>query len=216
MGKGLSPRLRGNHYCGALSSCKTGSIPAPAGEPKSCPPVSGRGEVYPRACGGTINFERADGSFYGLSPRLRGNRLEGPACPGWLRSIPAPAGEPGISSTRASRFEVYPRACGGTGIPTDGRLPSRGLSPRLRGNLAGYGPWFNLMRSIPAPAGEPALSRPSVRPKGVYPRACGGTAFSLSGLSCSQGLSPRLRGNLFLVGSYFRTSGSIPAPAGEP
>ena len=72
--------------------------------------------VYRRVCGGTINFERPDGSFYGLSPRVRGNqaliqgpddslspRVRGNRAPKVLdsvayRSIPACAGEPTCGS----------------------------------------------------------------------------------------------------------------------
>ena len=65
-------------------------------------------------CGGTINFERPDGSFYGLSPRVRGDlaaKVVPPFCSG---SIPACAGEPSTIFPYQTPIWVYPRVCGGT------------------------------------------------------------------------------------------------------
>ena len=50
---GLSPRLRGNLLRSLDITTKTGSIPAPAGEPSQRRDVKGTLKVYPRACGGT-------------------------------------------------------------------------------------------------------------------------------------------------------------------
>ena len=52
-GEGLSPRLRGNRLPPLLPTCRTGFIPAPAGEPHWEGRRPQEGEVYPRACGGT-------------------------------------------------------------------------------------------------------------------------------------------------------------------
>ena len=51
-----------------------GSIPARAGEPASGYRAGYTAEVYPRACGGTIEALSGDGARKGLSPRVRGNR----------------------------------------------------------------------------------------------------------------------------------------------
>ena len=94
---GLSPRVRGNLERAAGGHCRPRSIPACAGEPptrSSCclPP-----QVYPRVCGGTVGLIIAGVLVQGLSPRVRGN-------PGFpydrhelVGSIPACAGEPGLS-----------------------------------------------------------------------------------------------------------------------
>ena len=50
----------------------------------------------------------------------------------------------------------------------------------------------------------------------VYPRACGGTIVDLKDPPNSEGLSPRLRGNLGYSGCCSSQQRSIPAPAGEP
>ena len=111
---GLSPRVRGNHQLGLCHVDQVGSIPACAGEPGA----GGKGQpsatVYPRVCGGTTLW-KAEGSITkGLSPRVRGN--PGQIIPPLIYkgSIPACAGEPGLSSGRLLILTVYPRVCGGT------------------------------------------------------------------------------------------------------
>ena len=91
---GLSPRVRGNQSDLDCPEIPRGSIPACAGEPESARPSTARKEVYPRVCGGT---PRTRGSMHcgsGLSPRVRGNRLNVERLRGRARSIPACAGEP--------------------------------------------------------------------------------------------------------------------------
>ena len=90
------------------------------------------------------------------------------------RSIPACAGEPpGESWSRSTLSSVYPRVCGGTG-PSPRRRAA--VYQRVRGN-------------------------PQVTPvDAVYPRVCGGTALARwTRTSFLEGLSPRVRGNLYTV-----------------
>ena len=75
-------------------------------------------------------------------------------------------------------------------------------------SLLGFG-------SIPALAGERVgvdLVKYVIR---VYPRACGGTTFSMPTSETSWGLSPRLRGNAVNPALHTIFQGSIPALAGE-
>ena len=175
IGKGLSPRLRGNHL---RAPCRS------------------LGTVYPRACGGTGSFGFIDEVHTGLSPRLRGNLEQRGLDQEVLRSIPAPAGEPAPCAHSASSQRVYPRACGGTVVLIGASFIVWGLSPRLRGNPGVGGGDGGRGRSIPAPAGEPYSGAPRAALTPVYPRACGGT-YLLTLWSCpNNGLSPRLRGNL--------------------
>ncbi len=78
--RGLSPRLRGNHYDPLVASQCRRSIPALTGKPlvSSLRPADAR--VYPRAYGETQGHKAADTLRQGLSPRLRGNRRDH-ACP---------------------------------------------------------------------------------------------------------------------------------------
>ena len=195
---GLSPRVRGNPY--SIVIFCPGSIPACAGEPPSLRALQRRARVYPRVCGGTA-WLVATGRFGRVYPRVCGGtdpllRLESPD-----GSIPACAGEP--AATGSIRFcnRVYPRVCGGTIGWDTPRSPSRGLSPRVRGNLHAAFVRRSGSGSIPACAGEPRR----VDMHGVYPRVCGGTSShrrvyprvcggTLQDQSES-GLSPRVRGN---------------------
>ena len=193
---GLSPRLRGNLSRGDKHRANGRSIPAPAGEPMTTTDIAIWSRVYPRACGGTCPSASCCVNGIGLSPRLRGN-LFYPyhKCAG-MRSIPAPAGEPGHQSGNVHLTSVYPRACGGTGGCAALADLDDGLSPRLRGNHLDSKRGSLCGRSIPAPAGEPpSLERHILR---------------------LSGLSPRLRGNRSPARSEGCRQGSIPAPAGEP
>ena len=215
-GHGLSPRLRGNHFPEPVLDSLLGSIPAPAGEPPRGPARRLGRPVYPRACGGTLWWSSCPCWRCGLSPRLRGNRAGTSGPRGRGGSIPAPAGEPKAPAGRAPLFAVYPRACGGTRASKAGKQKRNGLSPRLRGNPVRPRPVFVSLRSIPAPAGEPAAARHLSHRPPVYPRACGGTLLLALPVVLLSGLSPRLRGNRGVrFGRYARTR-SIPAPAGEP
>ena len=152
---GLSPRVRGNPRKTLRCGRFRWSIPACAGEPASTRRSYFRHMVYPRVCGGTLRWDTLSGAWYGLSPRVRGNRRRR-----WRRSwrcgsIPACAGEPVYSGSHSGHPRVYPRVCGGT--PCAGRASIRawGLSPRVRGNPLFAGAGCARRRSIPACAGEP-------------------------------------------------------------
>ena len=99
---------------------------------------------------------------------------------------------------------VYPRACGGTRYRRYQRSMLDGLSPRLRGNGRDSGRSIPGPGSIPALAGERDPQREYQRILWVYPRACGGTLRKSHGLPENQGLSPRLRGNVFAIADLQR------------
>ena len=96
------------------------------------------------------------------------------------------------------------------------RCDQDGLSPRLRGNPHVVLADDQLLGSIPAPAGEPSPAPARSGPRGVYPRACGGTDVIRLYLESKNGLSPRLRGNPGRGRWQHYLFRSIPAPAGEP
>ena len=139
-GRGLSPRVRGNHSW----HCHPNRRKRPFKR------------VYPRECGGTPGLPRLGHHLKGLSPRVRGNRLYPPATPTMRRSIPASAGEPRCACCLTTLSRVYPRECGGTMPPPPSWESRKGLSPRVRGNLLCLAkPVLFAMGSIPASAGEP-------------------------------------------------------------
>ena len=213
---GLSPRVRGNRRTRILRRRSVRSIPACAGEPRSCRSKSSTAEVYPRVCGGTDGRLNYRGAECGLSPRVRGNPTSRVVYSGRMGSIPACAGEPMGKPMLSYMCRVYPRVCGGTRPPT-GRLQAAwGLSPRVRGNRRYVRRNCLYKRSIPACAGEPCGGRRGPRQWPVYPRVCGGTNGNFLCVSGGKGLSPRVRGNLTRLTRAWVNTRSIPACAGEP
>ena len=175
-----------------------------------------RAEVYPRVCGGTPEIGPQCFQSRGLSPRVRGNPQYSREPELKRRSIPACAGEPSTHCLATYPNRVYPRVCGGTSIPACRRTPATGLSPRVRGNLSRPSFQGALPRSIPACAGEPPLWALDNTLHTVYPRVCGGTRLARRSLPAGRGLSPRVRGNLYLKCLKCGMERSIPACAGEP
>ena len=213
---GLSPRVRGNRVHLDRVTEEEGSIPASAGEPRA-PARRSRGtRVYPRECGGTSLESSPSSSREGLSPRVRGNRSRRGDQDGDVRSIPASAGEPHHRRTRQQHRAVYPRECGGTRAETSRGTASRGLSPRVRGNLPAPVRVRVYQGSIPASAGEPTPGGRSPTVAMVYPRECGGTDPDGQAAFDREGLSPRVRGNRAPHRVRPAGPGSIPASAGEP
>ena len=177
-----------------------GSIPACAGEPSGSTTSTRPQPVYPRVCGGTLTVSDEDENEVGLSPRVRGNLNFANLQANSARSIPACAGEPQASVLLRGLQGVYPRVCGGTVKTSGSEFSSWGLSPRVRGNqdLGPHG--GDLGGSIPACAGEPVWRGGWSGRRRVYPRVCGGTLARWRPRSWMNGLSPRVRGNLVVVG----------------
>ena len=71
---------------------------------------------------------------------------------------------------------VYPRVGGATDSGSIPLRPTKGLSPRGRGNLCGFDPRDVTIRSIPAWAGQPPMDGGMVFDTMVYPRVGGATA----------------------------------------
>ena len=114
------------------------------------------------------------------------------------------------------RKRVYPRAYGETGEHRFALVGSQGLSPRLRGNLAGRHEHVAYGGSIPALTGKPTRRRPPVGRKRVYPRAYGETVSTWRAALTAAGLSPRLRGNRLHLARGVDGGRSIPALTGKP
>ena len=214
--RGLSPRVRGNPKRWRPAGSRYWSIPASAGKPVQPVEALLVSRVYPRECGETSIIARQMANEEGLSPRVRGNRMDNMPNPDEGGSIPASVGKPRLPSVFRLVKRVYPRECGETSRSIRPMLDTRGLSPRVRGNLAGAAIQQADGGSIPASAGKPmpwSISRPAMK---VYPRECGETVLGSMIRSASPGLSPRVRGNQphFLLDIAHR--GSIPASAGKP
>ncbi len=153
--QGLSPRVRGNLPPPGPHRARGRSIPACAGEPAPRRHPRRIRPVYPRVCGGTIYNPKTTQRDGGLSPRVRGNRINYFRRSFPPRSIPACAGEPVGRHRLGHGQKVYPRVCGGTRILPAAGDPQAGLSPRVRGNPVRPSCRSEVIRSIPACAGEP-------------------------------------------------------------
>ena len=94
--------------------------------------------------------------------------------------------------------------------------PSKGLSPRVRGNPGGFDRRHARSGSIPACTGEPGKKNASFLSLGVYPRVYGGTTLVQKTWPRSKGLSPRVRGNPRRARREVWLGRSIPACTGEP
>ena len=105
--------------------------------------------------------------------------------------------------------------CGGNDIEGSPRTPEDGLSPRVRGKLLVRQAQPDLMRSIPACAGETRYASIAGAHEGVYPRVCGGNSEGFFAQFRRGGLSPRVRGKRANVNNLLGIVGSIPACAGE-
>ena len=127
--------MRGSRDCSVSVLVFVGSIPAHAGEPIPAMMIGFAAWVYPRACGGAHRGDPSAVLEAGLSPRMRGSRLEASLHALGEGSIPAHAGEPVVVLVGSSLARVYPRACGGAIGYRPMRASQRGLSPRMRGSL---------------------------------------------------------------------------------
>ena len=194
--RGLSPRVRGNHFQQGGAGGTARSIPACAGEPSARRGGQRYCRVYPRVCGGTFAFWRLFAPGRGLSPRVRGNLGKWGILIRRGGSIPACAGEPMSLRSYTEALAVYPRVCGGTGKHSGGVRPFVGLSPRVRGNPGDAPGRPAAGGSIPACAGEPQDEYGWRVWHWVYPRVCGGTVLRCRPGVGRNGLSPRVRGNL--------------------
>ncbi len=213
---GLSPRVRGNPVEVRGRGLHAGSIPACTGEPSGSPWPRPACRVYPRVYGGTPAAVAITLKTAGLSPRVRGNLLGRRVHSDQAGSIPACTGEPLQGHHSQGPGGVYPRVYGGTCSRTRTQRPSRGLSPRVRGNLFTDTDAAAKQRSIPACTGEPGQHELRQHPAEVYPRVYGGTLPGPSGPWWLMGLSPRVRGNPYLWAWSSTMRRSIPACTGEP
>ena len=147
---------------------------------------------------------------------VRGNRQRLHPAKHSRRSIPACAGEPGLTRTAAYKRAVYPRLCGGTAIRIGAYDMPNGLSPPVRENPGMLFFIIMRLRSIPACAGEPRDAVFHHHATAVYPHLCGGTEVNYPSDGNDAGLSPPVRGNRCPAAGGTWGQRSIPACAGEP
>ena len=111
-GPGLSPRVRGIPGGGHQGRAEHGSIPACTGNPARHLGGAGDCRVYPRVYGESLLDETGHPGDAGLSPRVRGIRVQVWADGLDQGSIPACTGNPAGSTTISAHRRVYPRVYG--------------------------------------------------------------------------------------------------------
>ncbi len=195
--EGLSPRVRGSRALSRVAKLFRRSIPASAGQPHPCNATRRSSTVYPRECGAASPYPLGTLNVPGLSPRVRGSRANRPRHPSLRRSIPASAGQPGVSRHQPASDRVYPRECGAASVKRISINNPLGLSPRVRGSRLLRDAQVAVQRSIPASAGQPRTSQASLLTGSVYPRECGAARSGRTAWRVKLGLSPRVRGSLF-------------------
>ena len=213
---GLSPRVWGNHRCGACKQRRTRSIPTCVGQPLDGTMCFHPAKVYPHVCGATLLDWARTHRRWGLSPRVWGNHRRKKMRDERTRSIPTCVGQPGRDRRRNTRAEVYPHVCGAT-QPALRRTDCRqGLSPRVWGNQLPGQCQAQCPRSIPTCVGQPRPCSPVAAESEVYPHVCGATFPVLPHSRRHTGLSPRVWGNLRCRRWLCCLLRSIPTCVGQP
>ena len=214
--RGLSPRVRGNRCASTGPYGNFGPIPACAGQPRGKLKLPYPSRAYPRVCGATSCCRSCWSWPWGLSPRVRGNRIVRRFTQQPLGPIPACAGQPRACWARSISSRAYPRVCGATWLRPRSPSSLAGLSPRVRGNRHRPNSSAWDAGPIPACAGQPPRSQAGRGGSAAYPRVCGATDEKHHAAIALQGLSPRVRGNLGDGMDRHHPGGPIPACAGQP
>ena len=132
---GSSPRMRGTRLPLVALHAQLRFIPAYAGNTSSSKMPSANTAVHPRVCGEHGPNASINAASNGSSPRMRGT-LERPLPQrGYLRFIPAYAGNTPLGSRTSIAPAVHPRVCGEHMLPSRYAHGCGGSSPRMRGTL---------------------------------------------------------------------------------
>ncbi len=151
----------------------------------------------------------------GLSPLARGTHDVSAIAPGYVRFIPAGAGNTASVRRTSASDSVYPRWRGEYANNQHQIQPFPGLSPLARGILQIYPANSRSVRFIPAGAGNTGVEPEIIGKKSVYPRWRGeyGPLRNPNGLVA--GLSPLARGIRPRLDAAHKIVRFIPAGAGN-
>ena len=150
--------------------------------------------VHPRVCGEQFSAGGAIGGAYGSSPRVRGTATRRRHVQAVRRFIPACAGNR-LAPTLARRAAaVHPRVCGEQTLQALVRASDYGSSPRVRGTVPCCDHLPEIIRLIPACAGNSASVKSRALPHAVHPRVCGEQTTQAGQPIHRTGSSPRVRG----------------------
>ena len=151
---GSSSRVRGTGRRTGLIMPRSRFIPACAGNRLSPPNGGFRGAVHPRVCGEQPTGIELERRYRGSSPRVRGTARKPVMTVRLFRFIPACAGNSSPGSSEGCQKAVHPRVCGEQQRIVDGEIPRFGSSPRVRGTGDLHRAVGDILRFIPACAGN--------------------------------------------------------------
>ena len=192
---GSSPRVRGTVEAGLRNDFATRFIPACAGNRYFELLYPTAVSVHPRVCG----------EQEGNTEKLLDSKRFIPACAG--NSDPPP------SKNRSD--PVHPRVCGEQKTRAFALRAFRGSSPRVRGTAIRLHPRIDLIRFIPACAGNRRHALLHSGHFAVHPRVCGEQAGDHATPSAAGGSSPRVRGTEWRMAAAITLIRFIPACAGN-
>ena len=191
---GSSPRVRGKPEALYTHVCAERIIPARAGQTRCCARQAAGWPDHPRACGANCAANPVEHAAHGSSPRVRGKprRLLRLSCR--FRIIPARAGQTRRGTSRSRTRPDHPRACGANGQHADAGHAVAGSSPRVRGKRRKGSQPHNVIRIIPARAGQTSPRWWAASYRTDHPRACGANRAATLDDMYLHGSSPRVRG----------------------
>ena len=192
--RGSSPRLRGTDEAADAGDAGHRIIPAFAGNSDVPRPMLFHWPDHPRVCGEQLGRKLVVQPEHGSSPRLRGTEGRRKWGSSIWRIIPAFAGNSSTMRRNRTASTDHPRVCGEQVNDHFGIGLVGGSSPRLRGTALQVSLRHELIRIIPAFAGNRIASGSWGSNNADHPRVCGEQlSFRLSSIS-ADGSSPRLRG----------------------
>ena len=151
----------------------------------------------------------------GSSPRVRGTPETPPENTALCRFIPAGAGNTLRPAAGPQPHSVHPRGCGEHPPNRVDALDDDGSSPRVRGTPQKVILGVQLLRFIPAGAGNTMMRHRCRACAPVHPRGCGEHQSLPSTKEIADGSSPRVRGTRAGDGRATRGGRFIPAGAGN-
>ncbi len=212
---GLSPLARGTLDDVTVAGVVTRFIPAGAGNTTGLLEIAKVHQVYPRWRGEHSRGDKTTLCRRGLSPLARGTQPGETERQGGRRFIPAGAGNTFHLSRNVSFKSVYPRWRGEHLFLLFFHSYHPGLSPLARGTRCAGRCTCELIRFIPAGAGNTFPGSTAIIADAVYPRWRGEHTSAPWIRWCKAGLSPLARGTRKTVMRVVDISRFIPAGAGN-
>ncbi len=212
----VHPRWRGERAEGDDDSPGDARfIPAGAGNASASTPSRALSTVHPRWRGERLLSSKNSVSSPGSSPLARGTLYRFSEADLQQRFIPAGAGNAGTNRQHRKRPSVHPRWRGERARDHFIESNRDGSSPLARGTRVRLTQRRDVIRFIPAGAGNASISMPTLRTTSVHPRWRGERSISRGDIHVVGGSSPLARGTPPLPVQPQREPRFIPAGAGN-